>query len=130
MVSLTAARALASNFYKSTDFDPSGNETTSYTNVEYIIDDCIDWINSEADASISSMAGAAGSKSTTLTAAQNAVMSMILPIILRETKYRINSSTGLGPASISESIGSLDNTTKKMFYKALDRLRTRSFVTT
>ena len=128
MVSLTAARTLARNYYESTDFDPDADETTSYTNVEYLIDDLIDWVNTEAGTSISSMSGTAGEKTVTLTAAQNAVISMILPVLLRDTKYRINNSSGLGPASVSESIGGMDTSSKQLFYKALKRLRGVSFV--
>lgn len=128
MVSLTAARLLSRNFYSSTDFDPDSDETQSYTNVEYLIDDLIDWINTECGVSISSMSGTAGSKTVTLTAAQNAVASMILPILLRDTKYRITESSGLGPVSVSESVGGMDSATKQLFYKALKRIRGHSFV--
>ena len=136
MVSVTAATVLARNHYGSTDFDPatsSRNETTSYTNVEYIIDDAIDFVNAEAGTSMSTMAdtvGSAGSKSITITGAQNAALKLILSVMLKETKYKISTSGSLGPASASESVGSQDQIFRKMFWTSINRLRGRSFVTT
>ena len=79
MVSVTAATVLARNHYGSTDFDPatsSRNETVSYTNVEYIIDDAIDFINSEAETTISQLAGMAGAKTVTVSRNQNAALKL------------------------------------------------------
>ncbi len=123
MVSLTAADVLAQNYYRSTDFDPAADETTSLTNVEGIIDDIIDYINVEAGTSISAMSGTAGSKTVTLTREQNAVIKLILPVTLKERKYKISTSSALGPASISESVGSQDSVFKEMFWKAINRLK-------
>ena len=130
MTDLTAANVLARFNYNSTDFDPDGNETTSYTNVEYIIDDVIDFINSEAGTSISNLAGVAGSKTVAVTGAQNAAIKLVLSVVLKETKYKLSTSSNLGPASISESVGSQDAIFRKMFWSSINRLRGRSFVTT
>jgi len=130
MTDLTAANVLARFNYGSTDFDPDGDETTSYTNVEYIIDDVIDFVNSEAGTSISNLAGGAGAKTVTVTGAQNAAIKLVLSVVLKETKYKISTSSGLGPASISESVGSQDTIFRKMFWSSINRLRGRSFLVT
>ena len=135
MTTLTAAILLASNFYESTDFDPanSPDETLSLINVEYIIDKAISYVNSEAGTSITTMAdtaGVAGAKSITLTDAQYAPLAMILPVMLKEAKYKISSSSALGPASVSESVGSQDTIFRKMFWQSIGRLQGRSFLIT
>jgi len=130
MTDLTAANVLARFNYSSTDFDPDSDETTSYTNVEYIIDDVIDFINSEAGTSISNLAGVAGAKTVTVTGAQNAAIKLVLSVVLKETKYKISTSSGLGSASISESVGSQDTIFRTMFWSSINRLRGRSFVVT
>jgi len=130
MVSVTAASVLARNHYSSVDFDPatsSRSETVSYTNVEYIIDDAIDFINSEAETSIPPMSGTAGSKTVTVSRNQNAALSLLLPVMLKEAKYKISTSGSLGPASASESVGSQDIIFKEMFWAALIRLRERDW---
>jgi len=130
MTDITAAKVLARFYYGSTDFDPasSGKTTvTSYTNVEYIIDDVIDFINAEAGTSILPLAGAAGTKTVTVTTAQNAAIKLVLPVMLKETKYKISTSSSLGATSASESIGSQDPIFQKMFWAAINRLRGSSF---
>lgn len=123
MVTLTASSVLARFFYKSTDFDPNENETTSLTNVEYIIDDVIDFINSEAEVNIPQMSGTAGLKTVTVTRQQNAAIKLVLGVILKESKYKTSTSSSLGPASISESVGSQDSIFKEMFWAAIERLK-------
>ena len=129
MADITAETVLARFFYQSTDFDPASNpsETTSYTNTEYIIDEVIDFINSEAGTSISNLTGAVGSKTVTVTGPQNASLKLVLGFYLKDAKYKINESSGLGPASVSESVYSQDPVIKKMLWKSLDRLRGVSF---
>ncbi len=128
MTEITAAKVLGRYNYETTDFDPDEDETTSLTNVEYIIDDVIDFINAEAGTSMSNMAGVAGSKTVTVTGAQNAAIKMVLPVVLKETKYKTSVSSGLGPASMSESVGSQDRIFRDMFWRAISRLRGRSFL--
>lgn len=128
MTEITAAKVLGRYNYETTDFDPDEDETTSLTNVEYIIDDVIDFINAEAGTSMSNMAGVAGSKTVTVTGAQNAAIKMVLPVVLKETKYKTSVSSVLGPASMSESVGSQDRIFRDMFWRAISRLRGRSFL--
>jgi len=130
MTDLTAANVLARFNYDSKDFDPDSDETQSYTNVEYIIDDVIDFINSEAGTSISNMAGVAGSKTVTVTGAQNAAIKLVLSVLLKETKYKISTSGNIGPVSSSESVGAQDPLFRKMFWSSINRLRGRSFLVT
>ena len=130
MTTITAAIILDRFFYESTDFDPDANETASYTAVEYIIDDVIDFVNSEAGTSISPLSGAAGSKTVTVTSAQNAAIKLVLGVTLKETKYKLSTSSTLGPAGASESVGAQDSIFKKMLWRSLDRLRGRSFTRT
>jgi len=128
LTEITAAKVLGRYNYETTDFDPDEDETTSLTNVEYIIDDVIDFINAEAGTSMSNMAGVAGSKTVTVTGAQNAAIKMVLPVVLKETKYKTSVSSVLGPASMSESVGSQDRIFRDMFWRAISRLRGRSFL--
>ena len=127
MVSITAADVLARFNYKSNDFDPDNDETTSYTNVEQIIDDIIDFINSEAETSISAMDGTAGVKTVTVSRNQNAAIKLLLPVMLKETKYKISTSASLGPASASESVGGQDIIFKELFWRAIERLKERDW---
>jgi hypothetical protein len=127
VVSITAANVLAKNVYKSTDFDPNEDETTSLTNVESIIDDVIDFINSEAEINIPPMSGDSGSKTVTVSRNQNAAINLILPVTLKEKKYKISTSSNLGPASVSESVGSQDTIFKEMLWRAIDRLKERDW---
>jgi hypothetical protein len=128
---LTAETVLKRFNYESTAFDPDSDtpiQATSYANVEYIIDDVIDYINLEAGTSISNLAGVAGEKTVTVTNAQNAVIKMLLSLMLRDAKYKISSSGGLGPANTAETVSQQPLAVQKMFEKALDRLRGRNFV--
>ena len=130
MVSVTAAAVLARNHYGSTDFDPatsSRNEAVSYTNVEYIIDDAIDFINSEAETTMPAMDGTAGSKTVTVSRNQNAALQLLLPVMLKESKYKISTSGSLGPASASETVGGQDSIFKEMFWKSIERLKERDW---
>ena len=128
MVEITAAKVLGRFHYKTTDFDPDGtDEDTSYTNVEYIIDDVIDFVNLEAGTSISSMTGTSPNKTVTVTNDQNAVIKMLLPIVLRDTLVSYSKSSSLGPASISESVSQQSVDFLELFQQALNRLRGVSF---
>lgn len=134
MTVLTAARVLARFNYKRTDFDPDNStpdEDTSLTNVEYIIDDCIDYVNSEAGASISNLSGTSPDKTVTVTGAQNAALMILLEMMLRDSRYTASSSSHtLGPASVSESVGQQPMAVQGLLEKALDRLRGRTILRT
>ena len=130
MATLTAAIVLDRFFYESTEFDPDADETASYTAVEYIIDDVIDFVNTEAGTSIAALTGAAGSKTATVTGPQNAAIKLVLGVTLKETRYKISTNSTLGPMGVSESVGAQDPLFRKMLFNALNRLRGRSFVRT
>jgi hypothetical protein len=123
MTEITAATMLARFNYKSTDFDPDDDEDTSLTNVEYIIDDVIDYINLIAGTSISNLSGTSPDKTVTVTGPQNAAIKMLLPLMLRDTKYHVSESTGLGPVSVSNTVSTQNPAFQKMFEKAIATLK-------
>jgi hypothetical protein len=129
MTDITAATVLARFHYKSTDFDPatSPDETVSLINVEYVIDDAIDFINLEAGTSIGSLAGVAGAKTVSVTNDENAALKLLLGIMLHDTKEQMSSSFGLGPVSGSESLSKQSQGFVDLFERALNRLRGSSF---
>lgn len=129
MVSISAANVLARNFYSSTAFDPasSPDEAVSLTNVEMIIDDIIDTINSEAETTIPEMSGTAGTKTVTVSRNQNAAIKLVLPVMLKEAKYKLSTSGSMGPLSSSVSVGSQDSIFKELFYKAIEKLKERDW---
>jgi len=55
----------------------------SLTNLEYLIDNAINYINSEAGLSISNLSGAAGSKTVTVTNAQAPIIKMLSKLFIR-----------------------------------------------
>lgn len=138
----TATQIIQQNGYVvTTDFTP--------TNVEYWIDDSVDYVNLLAETSIPHMTGTAGSKSISVSDKVNAALKPLLACVLRENKKTTltNSSStsnssgstnsfGLGalngsePSSISSSIGaasSINNPNntifRQMFLDAIERLR-------
>ena len=127
LATLTAAIVLDRFFYESTDFDPDGDETASFTAVEYIIDDVIDFVNSEAGTSIAALTGVAGAKTGTVTGPQNAAVKLVLGVTLKEARYKISTNATMGPLGASESVGAQDPIFRKMLHNALNRLRGRSF---
>lgn len=124
MTTLTAAIILARYHYKSTDFDTAAtaDETTSLTNAEYIIDDVIDYINLIAGTSISNLSGTAGTKTTTVTNDQNAAIKLLLPLMLKDAKYKTNDNSTLGPAGVSATLNSQNPVFIEMFEKAIAKL--------
>lgn len=125
--------------------------TTDFTatNVEYWIDDSIDYINLLAETSIPHMTGSAGSKTLTVSLKANAALKPLLACVLRENKKTAltnsnstgsssgtASSIGVGPISVSESssvsssisaaaaINSINNTIyREMFMTAIEQLK-------
>jgi hypothetical protein len=124
----------------------------SAIDVENNIDDYIDTVNSDAGTSIGYMTGTAGSKTVTVTEAQNAALKPLIQVMLREVKKTslsnssstsgsssTNKSVNMGPVSFSEggSIGTaisaasaINNAANSplllIYNKAIDRLRGRS----
>lgn len=105
MVTVTAAIVLAENGYTTDDF--------SAVNIEYMMDNVIDTINLMAGTSIAALTGTAGSKTATLTRAENPVFQMLMSMVLRENKKtslsNSSSTSGSESASSSVSIGALSS---------------------
>lgn len=99
MPTLTATIVLAKNGFTTTDF--------SAINTEYMIDDAIDWVNNQTDRGIANMSGSAGTKTVTLSSEENAAVSPLISVVLRENKKTSlsNSSVTSGGSSTSNSIG-------------------------
>jgi hypothetical protein len=128
MATLTAAILIAENGFQNTDFDPAGSsEDTGKTNVEYMIDSAIDYVNLEAETSISNLSGSAGSKTVTVTASQNAVLKLLLTAMLREAKFKGSSSLGMGGLSVSDTLVTQPPIFQSLFKNALRRLRGMDF---
>lgn len=66
------------------------------TNLEYLIDDAINYVNLEAGTSISNLSGVAGSKTVTVTAAQGAVVIPLITLCMRAYKDKGPSSSTQG----------------------------------
>ncbi len=102
---ITAQKVLDQNGYTTSDFD--------LADVEYWIDDCIDYINSRADSGIPSMTGTTPAKTVTVTAKANAALKFLLSIVLREAKKTSLTSTsatsGSSGNSINIAVGSVSN---------------------
>ena len=99
----------------------------SLTNLEYLIDDVIDWVNLMTGASISAMTGVAGSKTVTVSRNENATLKMLLPLIVRAYLDRGPSSSAGG---LSVAVIATDPQTgqlRPMVRQALQMLRGRSF---
>jgi hypothetical protein len=74
------------------------------------------------------MAGStAGSKTLTLTDDQNAAVKLLLSVMLKDAKYKVSSSGGLGPANVSENVASQNNAFNMMLETALQRLKSRDY---
>jgi hypothetical protein len=140
MPSVTALIALAENGYTITDI--------TAINVEYIIDNAIDYVNLLAETSIAALSGTAGTKTVTVTREQNAPLRILITCMLREAKKTslsnssstnnssgTTSSIGVGVLSVSESssvsaaisaassFGGTNDLTRVLFDKAIERLR-------
>jgi hypothetical protein len=97
MTDITAASILSQNGYTITDIP--------LLDVETIIDDCIDTVNSDADIYMPNMAGTAGSKTVTVTGKQNAALKPLIASYLREYKKTSlsNSASTSGSSSTNRS---------------------------
>lgn len=99
----------------------------SDTDLEYLIDECIRWVNLMAGQSMSTMTGVAGAKTVTLTDNQYAVLGMLIPL---RVKARLERGAGGGVGSLSMGAVTSDPETgqlKPMVRMALQMLRGRSF---
>jgi hypothetical protein len=138
MPDYTATIALAESGYTTDD--------VTAINAEYIIDNAINFVNLEAQLSISALSGTAGSKTVTLTRDQYAVVSILSTAMLRETKKTsltnststgtsTSGSIGAGSLSLSESssvssaisaaasLNSGDDFLRELFWRGIEKLR-------
>lgn len=119
MVAITAQQILDENNYTESQI--------TKTNLEYLIDNTINWVNLMAGTSIDNMTGTAESKTVTVTSNQAAVLKFLIPLVLRAYLDR-GPSASVGNTSIS--IVAVDPQTgqlRPMYKMALQMLRGRSF---
>jgi len=119
MVVITAALILSETGWAATDFGAA-------TNLEYLIDKAINWINAEAGTSMSNMAGGPP-KTVTVTSAQAPVVKAWTELLCRAYINK-GPSASLGAISVSEIVS--DPHYKIMVMMAnrgINRLRGRSF---
>lgn len=142
-VTITAQIALDRNGYTTTDF--------ALKNVEYMIDDAIDYINLLAQSSIDALSGSEGSKSVDVSRDENAALKLLITGMLREAKKTSlsnssstnnNSSTAksvsVGSINVSESgsvssaisaassLNGMDDFSRDLFNKAIERLQAKN----
>ena len=122
-ISNVADRILTENNYVVGDFG-------SLTNVEYLIDNAVDYINLEAGVSIANLSGTEETKSLTATAQEIVVVKLVSGLLLRAFKDKGPAVTVQG---LSVSMILTDphyQVFTKLMNSAINRLRGRSFVTT
>lgn len=101
------------------------NDITA-TNLEYLIDNAIDYVNMETATSIADLSGSAGTKSITGTEAEIITVKAGSVLMLRAYKDR-GPNTGLGNMSISTVIADPQYAFfSELFKMSLNRLRGRS----
>lgn len=119
MVAITAQQILDENNYDEAQI--------SKTNLEYLIDNCINWVNLVAGQSMSNMSGTAGSKTVTVTSNQSAVLKFLIPLIV---KAYLDRGPNASVATVSVGVIAVDPQTgqfRPMYKLALQMLRRRSF---
>ena len=100
-----------------------GDTYITNTNLEYLIDDAIDYVNLEAGTSISNLAAS----TVTVTASQAAVLIPLIKLLMRAYKDK-GPTSNISSMSVSAVIN--DPQYKLNMYllkKGIDRLRGRSF---
>jgi len=120
MATVTAQRILDENGWSATD-------DISLTNLEYLIDNAINYINLMAGTSISNLSGTAGSKTVTVTSAQDPIIKSAVALCVRAY---VEKGPGVGIASVSlqQIISDPHYKIHTMFMKqGIMRLRGRSF---
>jgi len=99
----------------------------SATNIEYLIDDAISYVNAETGKSIATLSGVAGSKSITGTDAELFAVKSLCNLFLRARNEK-GPNFSVSSISVSQITGDPHFTVYMKFVdKALDRLRGRSF---
>lgn len=117
MPAITAAQILDETSYTESDI--------SATNLEYLIDNAIDYVNLEAGTSISSLSGSPGS--VTVTNAQSVAVKALAKLMLRAY---VDHGPYANVAAVGVSFVANDPQLKlewKLINRALQRLRGRSF---
>ena len=149
MPTITAQIVMDKNGFKVYAAGPPETGDWPLVTVEYMMDDAVDIVNSDADINIPYMSGTAGSKTLSLTGRENAAFTPLMAAVLRENKKTslsnssstnssssTGSSIGLGGLSMSQSgsMGSAISATsainnaansayKEVYDKAILRLR-------
>ena len=128
MATITAQILLDQNNWATTDIHATS--ATALTRVEYLIDDAIDYINSQAGTSISNMSGAAGSKTLTVTAAQAPIIKQLAALLVRAYLDK-GPNVSVGGLGVSAIVGDPQYKVAMMMVKTgIRRLRGASFVRT
>lgn len=120
MVSITAQQILDENNYSQSD-------TKTKTNVEYLIDNTINYINLLAGTSISNMTGTAPNKTVTVSSNQSAV---IKPLVTLMLKAYFDRGPNVAVANVSVATMLQDPQYalfKFLLNRGIERLRGRSF---
>jgi len=122
MPAVTAQQILDENGWTTGDI--------SLANLEYLIDNAINYVNLVTGLSISNLSGAAGSKTVTVTSAQDPIIKMLAGLLVRAYLDK-------GPAVNVAAVNVTQITTDphyKVFMRivneGINRLRGRSFVRT
>lgn len=113
-LSNVAQRILDEHKYTSSDI--------SLTNLEYLIDDVVDYVNLQAGLSISDLSGSAESKSLTATDGQILVIKWLANLTIRAYKEK-GTQASLGGMSVTVIVNDLDSQTSRMVVSALNRLK-------
>jgi len=120
MVAITAQQILDETGWAATDFG-------SKTNLEYLIDKAINYINGETGLSISNMTGAAGSKTVTVTSAQAPIIKAWTELLGRAYINK-GPSASLSAISVTEVVSDPHYRIMVMMAnQGINRLRGRSF---
>ena len=115
MVTITAAQMQAETGYS--DMNP--------TNVEYLIDNAIDYVNTECGTSISNLSGSPSS--VTVTAGQSAALKPLIVLLMRAKKDK-GPNVGLPGVSVSTLIADPQYSLQmQLWQSSLNRLRGQSF---
>lgn len=125
MATITAQTLLDQNNWATTDINAVA--LTALTRVEYLIDDSIDYINSQAGLNISNLTGAAGSKTVTVTSAQSPIIKALASLLIRAY---LDKGPNIGVGGVGVTAISTDpqyDMHMKMLKNGIKRLCSRSF---
>jgi hypothetical protein len=149
-VAITAQLSLDRNGYKAGDTAAVEAKTADFTLLvtEYIIDECIDFVNLLANSSIAALSGTPGAMTVSVSRDENAALKLLITCMLRDAKKTTlsnssstsnssgtNSSVSAGGFSASDSstvssavsaassLNGMDDFTRDLFNKAIERLQ-------